>query len=49
MGFMAEFSLHRFVCRGKILDALLGSCESLKAEMGAQLIAQRAVLRFPAL
>jgi hypothetical protein len=49
MGFTWEFPLHRYVRRGVMADALLGSWSRLREALGADLIATGRIPRLPAL
>lgn len=43
IGFTWEHPLHRYIRRGLVLDLLLGSVRQLEADLGARLLADRAV------
>ncbi len=49
IAFTAEHDLHRYVRRGYVLDALLGSADDLAWELGERLYASRSVPRLPRL
>ena len=45
IGFTTEHDLHRYVRRSMLLDGLFGSARSITAELGAQVLLQRALPR----